>query len=178
MLKDRLHLPAGKLQRELKSLGERIGALSDDVRRMASDLHPSVVEHLGLAAALRQHCAQFSSRDGIPVEFQEPDLPEDLTPELALCLYRIAQEALHNLARHSRATRGKVTVTGSAEGVELAVTDDGVGFDPQLARAGGGLGLIGMEERARLAGGVLSISSSPGQGTRIEVRVPWPNRAV
>ena len=178
MLEDRLRLPAGKLQQELKSLEEQVGALSDDVRRIASDLHPSVVEHLGLAAALRQHCAQFTSREGIPVEFEEQDLPEDLAPELALCLYRIAQEALRNLARHSRATRGKVTVTGSAEAVELAVTDDGVGFDPQSVRGGGGLGLIGMEERARLAGGVLAISSSPGQGTRIEMRVPWPKRAV
>jgi PAS domain S-box-containing protein len=177
-LRTGLPLPAGKLRRELESLEARVAAVSDDVRRMASDLHPSVVEHLGLAAALRSHCAQFASRERIPVAFEERDVPEELPPELALCLYRIAQEALRNLARHSRATRGKATVTGSAEGVELAITDDGVGFDPQLVRAGAGLGLVGMEERARLVGGVLAISSSPGQGTRIEVRAPWPNRAV
>jgi len=171
-------LPAGKLRQELDSLEAQVAALSDDVRRMASQLHPSVVEHLGLAAALRSHCAEFAAREGIPIEFEERGLPEALSPEVALCLYRIAQEALHNLARHACATRGSVTLAGDRDAVELSITDDGTGFDPQAARALGGLGLLSMEERARLAGGALSIYSSPGQGTRIEVRLPWPKNAA
>ncbi len=172
MLGARLPLSVEELRRELESLARQVAGLSDDVRRMASRLHPSVLEHLGLAAALRSHCEQFSSREGIPIEFEERGVPAELSPEVALCLYRIAQEALHNLARHARARRGSVTLSGSEGGIELSISDDGEGFDPRATRARGGLGLLSMEERARLVGGTLAIRSSPGQGTLVEARVP------
>jgi PAS domain S-box-containing protein len=172
MLTARLPLPERELRTELALLAKGLAGLSDDVRRMASQLHPSVLEHLGLAAALRSHCEQFSSREGIPIQFEERGVPAQLSPEIALCLYRIAQEALHNVARHACATLGSVTLAGGEHGLELSVTDNGAGFDPQAARTRGRLGLLSMEERARLAGGTLEIRSSPGQGTRIQVRVP------
>jgi len=138
MLAARLPLPAGEVRRELKSLEAQAAGLSDDVRRMASQLRPSVLEHLGLAVALRSHCDQFSAREGIPIQFEERGVPGELSPEIALCLYRIAQEAMHNLARHARATRGSVTLAGSAEGVELTLSDvERASIPRRRGRAGG-----------------------------------------
>ncbi len=165
-------LPHPRLREELRALRDRVVTLSDAVRRVAYELHPSILEHLGLPVALKSCCAEFTRQERISVTFRTCGVCEGLPQEVALSLYRLAQEALDNLARHSRASRGTVTLAGSAREVRLSIADYGVGFDPGVARAGGGLGLIGMEERVRLVGGRLRVESHRGKGTRIEVYIP------
>ena len=99
-------------------------------------------------------------------------MPGRISEDAALCLYRIAQEALRNIIKHSGARRAAVELSGGADAVELRIADDGAGFDPRLADGKGGLGLVSMRERLRLVGGAIAIDSHPGAGTRVEVRVP------
>ncbi len=160
----------------LVSLQEQLGVLSDDIRHLAYQLHPSILEHLGLAVAVKSCCAEFSQREGIPVSFETENMPDSLPQEVALCLYRVVQEALRNLARHSRAAQGSVRLAATGAELELIIADDGVGFDSVAALARGGLGLVSMEERVRVAGGTLLMDSHPGKGTRIHVRVPLAGR--
>jgi signal transduction histidine kinase len=103
-------------------------------------------------------------------------LPAGVPRDLALCLYRIAQEALRNAVKHAEADRVDVTLNADLEFLDLEVRDFGRGFDPAAGRRRAGLGLGSMEERVRLVGGELSISSSPGQGTSIQARVPLPEK--
>lgn len=162
----------GVLQAQLESLKKRAAELSDDLRRMAYQLHPSILEHLGLEAALTSYCVEFSRREGVVVRFSAQGVPRGLAEDIALCLYRVAQEALRNVARHSGAQRASVTLSGSRQGVRLTVADRGAGFDPATVQACGGLGLLSMEERVRQAGGSLRVKSRPGKGTRIEAHIP------
>jgi signal transduction histidine kinase len=106
------------------------------------------------------------------IEFAEHDVPRALPHDAALCLYRIAQEALQNVVKHSGATIAKVELTGNDRQLRLVVSDDGAGFDPDGARTNGSLGLVSMSERARFVGGRLKVESRAGVGTRVEVRIP------
>ena len=105
-------------------------------------------------------------------------MPTTLPPDAALCIYRIAQEALRNAVKHSGAHKVDVSLTADAEYLYLSVKDTGRGFDIGEARSRPGLGLASMDERVRLVGGVLTVESHPGQGTRIEARVPLPEDAI
>ncbi|MGH9812636.1 MAG: sensor histidine kinase, partial [Candidatus Acidiferrales bacterium] len=134
--------------------------------------HPSQLEVLGLVPALRGFCADLSKQKGLPVEFKHEAVPEGLPPEVSLCLYRVVQEGLQNVFKHSGAGRAQVTLAGGPEALHLTVVDDGKGFDPATLGASVGLGLVSMRERARLARGEFSIHSQPGRGTRLEVRIP------
>ena len=145
------------------------------VRDLALDLRPPMLDDLGLAAALRWLVDRQAQRDGLIVhivaESKEPALPL----ELATACYRIAQEALTNVTRHAGARQVWVELQQGEDEVRLVVRDEGVGFDPEEARRparGSGLGLLGMEERVRLLGGRIAIESAPGQGTAIRVRFP------
>jgi PAS domain S-box-containing protein len=158
----------------LGSLKGRLIELSDDVRRMAYQLHPSILEHLGLAVALRSYCAEYSERERIKARFVHRDLPEALPQDVALCLYRVAQEGLRNVAKHSGSSRVTVSLAGVQQGVRLSITDFGAGFDPESVKSKGGLGLISMQERVRMMQGSITVASQPGRGTRIEVRIPLP----
>ena len=108
------------------------------------------------------------------LKFTEVALPAAVPREVASCLYRVAQEGLQNIAKHAGAKHVSVALTLQKGAVGLTVADDGVGFDPEAVKGRGGLGLIGMEERARLVNGKLSIASRPGHGTRIALEVPLP----
>lgn len=160
--------PAARGQaRELASrLKEVASAVHDQSRR----LHPAKLEHLGLVAAVRGLCQEYTRAHGLEVKFTHHGLPDRLRPDAELCLYRIAQEALGNVVRHSGAADAAVELFGAAGEVRLRVADGGRGFDP--AAPGGRLGLASMRERAILVGGQIVIQSAPGGGTRIEVRVP------
>jgi len=160
-------------QAQLSSLRNRAVDLSDGLRRIAYQLHPSILEHLGLEAALRSHCAEFSRRARMTIKFVARDVPVRLPEGAALCLYRVAQEALRNVVRHSGVRQAALRLYGSPTEVCLAVSDRGRGFDP-AAKDLTGLGLISMEERVRLAGDRLTIKSRPGRGTRIEARIARP----
>jgi len=145
----------------------------EEVRRLAFELRPALLDDLGLAPALAATAEQYQRRLGIPVTFRAERLGGRLAPEAELVLYRIAQEALTNVAKHAEA-RAVSLALGPARGrTRLVVQDDGRGFDPTavLAQRERGLGLFGMQERAALVGATLSLESRPGAGTRVQVDV-------
>jgi signal transduction histidine kinase len=155
----------------VRHLQQRTSALADSVRDLSHRLHPSVLEHSGLSAALQRHCADIERDHDLTVTFSTCVDVDSLNPEVALCLFRVAQEALSNAVRHARARQISVQVRTTTEGVELDVIDDGVGFVLR-ERAGNGLGLRSIEERVRITSGTVKVESQPGQGTKMQVRIP------
>ena len=155
---------------------EHLAEIVEEVRRLSYDLHPSILTHLGLRAALQSFCVEFSAREEIDVEFSAHKEPPGLPEEIALCLYRVTQEGLRNVARHSGAKSVKVScrVVGSA--LHLSIQDRGNGFDIRPDRHGEGLGLLSMNERVRLVQGTIQVKSRMGHGTQIDVRVPLPKK--
>lgn len=148
--------------------------LSSEVHRLCYQLHPATLEHLGLVAAMRGLCRELSAAESLQIDFVEAGLPAQLSPDAALCLYRVLQEALRNVVKHSGAGAASVALAGSDKCIELTVTDAGRGFEPADAAARGGLGLVSMRERLRSLSGTLEIVSAPGQGTHITARLPAP----
>jgi PAS domain S-box-containing protein len=163
-----------RLRKKLHAALTRCAGLSDDLRRVAHQLHPSSIELLGLPAALRELCQDASNQVRFPVRATAGQLPESIPPDIALCLYRVAQECLRNIAKHAHGDKVSVTLSGVGQGLRLSIKDNGVGFDATTTLPKGGLGLISIRERVRLAGGTLSIKSQPGQGTHVIVDVPVP----
>jgi signal transduction histidine kinase len=145
----------------------------DEVRRLAFDLRPTVLDDVGLVAALRRLARGYTERSGMPVEVGLVGLDDDtrLPPEIETVVYRVVQEALTNVARHAAASRSDVELAVSGHRVRATVADDGVGFtvDDDVL---GSLGLAGMRERASLAGGRLDVVSGPGEGTTVLLEVP------
>jgi PAS domain S-box-containing protein len=164
------------LVESLDALQARILGLADDVRRLSHELHPAVLEHAGLSAALRTYCAELRADGELAVHLELPSDLSDVPFDVALCLYRVTQEALRNTARHSGAQAAEVTVRTDGDGVTLTVRDGGSGFDVAAERHSG-LGLVSMNERVRVVGGTVDVSSAPGAGTEIVVQVPL-GRAV
>jgi len=166
----------------LPELRERLANINDlahqtlnEVHNMAVRLRPSILDDLGLAAALRSYAKEFSENTGIPVDMQLLALTERLSPELETVLYRVVQEALTNVARHSGATSCRVTLRRKEQCVQGMIEDNGKGFDPEqamMSKSGRGLGLHGMKERIELVGGNLEFESRPGEGTSIFIEVP------
>jgi signal transduction histidine kinase len=161
-----------RFKKKLHTVQARVATLSDDLRRMAHQLHPAALELLGLPAALRQICQEASMPGELEVRFTVRKPPESIPPDVALCYYRVAQECLRNISKHARSDKVSVTFSGGAPGFRLSIKDNGTGFDPTAPRSKGGLGLISIKERVRLVGGTLSIESRPGDGTRVTVEVP------
>lgn len=182
----RLAIDAAQLERQRPVLGDDgiatqmrrdLVQLTDDVQALSRRLHPSVLDDLGLAEALRSETERFSAAQGLMVVARVDGEPPELAPEVALCLYRVAQESLRNVARHSGASRVEISLTRKQSLAELAVRDDGKGFDPEAARSGGGLGLISLRERLHLVGGRLAVISAPGRGTTIVAWAPLAEAA-
>jgi signal transduction histidine kinase len=146
--------------------------LSNEVRRIAYELHPSTLDHLGLSVALRSLSREFAEREGMPVKFTSRKVPASIPMDVASSLYRIAQEALRNIAKHAGKASARIALSGGSNLLSLSVRDDGIGFDPLSKQAKGGLGLISMQERARLVNGELFLAASPGHGVIITVRIP------
>lgn len=146
--------------------------LSEDVHGLAYQLHPSILVDLGLAEALKAELERFGSREPIAVKVNLHKADKMVPHDSALCLYRVAQEALRNIARHARARNVAVSLRGLDGGVQLAVQDDGCGFEPALHRELPSLGLASMRERVKLLGGELDIDSAPGQGATILAWLP------
>jgi len=160
-----------ELQRKLGELQKLMEVLSEDLRRTARNLHPFTLTHLGLEPALRSYCEEFSSLRQFKVRFTARALPAAIPSGVALCAYRVVQEALGNAAKHAGAKRAAVSISGNGDVLHVAIRDDGHGFDLEHSK-GKGLGLISMEERVRHQGGTFSISPKPRDGTRIEIRIP------
>ncbi len=156
----------------LDAVSVGLAELGEDLRRLSHDLHPAILERRGLAEALRDGCGEIERRHGLPVRLSLHGDEGPLPPDIALGLYRIAQEALANTVRHAVAWSAHVTLRIAAGEAHLSVADDGAGFDPEEARRTGGLGLASIEERAGLLGGRCRIASAPGAGTAIDVTVP------
>ena len=157
--------------KRLRDIKDRLVDVSTDVHNISRQLHPAILKDLGLTDAVHSECARFSEREGIQVEFAGKGVPT-LPPEVAICLYRIVQEGLRNIAKHAKAKEARVTLFGEDHAVVLAISDSGVGFDPASVRSSGGLGLASMRERTWLVLGDIVVRSKAGEGTTIEVRVP------
>jgi signal transduction histidine kinase len=171
-LQNRLSEPPDLIRQYLGQLEQQLAGIADEVRWISHQLHPPALEHVGLASALQSHCSEFEAQTGIPTTFVLQNDPPPLPPDVASGLFRITQEALQNVAKHAGASQARVTLCTEEDLVSLSVSDNGNGFDRAEARAKQGLGLVSMEERARLFGGSLSLESGRGQGTTIEVHIP------
>jgi signal transduction histidine kinase len=167
-----------EMKEPLHGLQTRIVQLSQDVRQIAHRLHPAILEDLGLTAALSELCEEFSAREGIEVVFEQEAMLEALPADVASCLYRVAQEAFHNVSKHARANQVRVKVSGSPESIQLYIHDTGVGFDSESASSRNALGIVSMKERVRLVRGEFSIHSQPGQGTTVKIFVPLSRAAM
>ena len=162
------HLPSREdVPIQLRALQARVVKASVEARHIAYQLRPPELD-LGLTIALRDLCNQFAERaPEMALEFTSGALPESVPLEVTSSIYRVAQESLYNTVTHSKARHASVILTWRQGALELTIADDGDGFDCQNVQGKGGLGLIGMEERARLVNGKLTITSQPGSGTRI-----------
>ena len=180
----RLALLAIDAGRQEKGLGDPVAGqamcsirrdlvqLSEDVHALSYALHPAILEDLGLIEALKAECARFGAVEGIPTSFRAADGVDEPPRALSLCLYRITQEALRNVARHSGASLVEVELRVVGGILELAVRDNGVGFDPTRKQGRPSLGFAGMRQRLSLVDGELLIDSAPGGGTSIVARAP------
>jgi signal transduction histidine kinase len=158
-----------------QSLAQRLAAISDDVRRIAYRFHPSILDDLGLFAALKYLTDDFSHKTGIKTILVQEESAGRLPRDVASCLYRIMQESLANVTKHANTTRVEVELTCDEQEVTLSIRDGGVGFDLERVRARHlGLGLVNMRERVRSVQGRLDIQSQLGHGTHIVVHIPLP----
>lgn len=158
-------------QRRTQELRENASKVLSAVQSLRDQLHPPKLEYLGLAAAMRSLCREFTKQHNLPVDFIEAGLPRTTPHEISICLFRVLQEALSNIANHSGAPFAEVKLQGSPSEIRLLIRDSGVGFDPEAAGNGECLGLIGMRERVHVVKGTISIRSKPQFGTEISVRV-------
>ena len=151
---------------------QRAISLAENVRNLSHDLHPSTLEHAGLVAALSAYCAEVHAQQTIAVTFAVDGDFESTDAVVALCMYRVAQEALRNVALHAHASRADVRLLRTGDNAELIVADDGRGFDVASVRFAEGLGLVSISERVKQAGGSVSISTELNKGTRVHVTLP------
>jgi signal transduction histidine kinase len=147
--------------------------ITDDVHGLSHRLHSSMLDHLGIVPALQRLVKECSSRYAIPITFSHRAAPDHLPPEAALCIFRVVEESLTNIGKHSQAAQAHVDLTIDESGSRLKITDQGVGFDPAVLETKAGLGFVSMRERLRLVQGTIRIDSAPSQGTSIDVSVPW-----
>jgi PAS domain S-box-containing protein len=150
--------------------------LSKDMHSLSHRLHSSKLEHVGLESALKSLCEQFSSQYEIRVEFTSRAVPSEISKDVALCLFRITQEALNNVVKHSHVKAARAELFGNDNQLLLRIEDAGSGFDPAIRGRDTGIGLVSMRERLRLVGGKLSVRSAPGRGTEIVAQVPMSVR--
>jgi signal transduction histidine kinase len=146
--------------------------ITNDVHRLSHRLHSSMLDYLGLVPALQKLVSEFSERNGIGITFAHTSLPASLPPDVALCLFRVVEESLTNIAKHSKAPSAAIHLTGGADGIRLRIEDAGTGFDMALLAGRPGLGFISMQERLRVLHGGMRVESGPSRGTRIDAWVP------
>src|SRR2546422_874722 len=163
---------ADQLGARMQELLAHVRHLSSSVHDLSHQLHPSKLEQLGLVAAIGGLCRELTHHHGLKIEFTHDQMPAAISPDTALCLYRIAQEGLQNAIKHSGAQQAEVTLNGAADAISLRIVDHGRGFDPRQLHGRSGLGLVSMRERVRYLGGEIAIDSPPSGGTRLYVRVP------
>ena len=154
---------------EIRSLLTQLDELATDVHNMSHQLHSSKLQHLGLRAALKDVCQQLSDQHRVAIYLTADQLPKSLSEQVSLCFYRVAQEALMNAVKHSGTSQVDVSLDCKGQLLRMCIRDYGIGFDPSVR--GTGLGLVAMQERLRMVGGMLRFNSVAGMGTEVEAEV-------
>ncbi|UCD58907.1 MAG: sensor histidine kinase, partial [Candidatus Hydrogenedentota bacterium] len=168
-LERQLEASPGEIREKVEQMREQMVKLSSDVHDISRQLHPSIIDDLGLRQAIQSECVNFTKREGIAVKYEPKNIPPKIPRDISVCLFRIVQEGLRNIAKHAKVTEAQVKLIGSDNMITLTIEDAGIGFDPTRVRGGTGLGLVSMEERARLIRGEFQVRSKPGRGTVIRV---------
>ena len=171
-LKQKIPASLPEFEGELGEAGKQLERLGSDLQALSHRLHPSKLEHLGLATAAAGLCREFSERQKVEIDFHATDIPKDLPEELSLCLFRVLQEALQNAIKHSGSHRFRVSLDVESNEARLLVQDSGLGFELGEVSKGSGLGLTSMKERLKLVGGELSVDTQRQRGTTIHARAP------
>jgi PAS domain S-box-containing protein len=168
------NLPASAVvpHTHLREVRHHVSDLSTDIHALSHRLHSSTLEYLGVAAAMDSFCKEFSEQNQVEIDFRHATVPRNVPKEASLCLFRVLQEAMQNAVRHSGVRHFKVNLRGTSDEIRLTVSDSGSGFDPLVAIAGRGCGLISMQERVRRVNGEFRIDSRAGRGTTVFARVP------
>jgi PAS domain S-box-containing protein len=161
-----------KLRESVQKLMRQAADLAKEIHHLSHDLHPSKLAYLGLVAAVESLCAELSESYKLKIEFTHSGVPALLPKAISICLYRIVQESLNNVIKHSGAKEAQVELSGNGQEIRVRVSDSGSGFDLESARSKKGLGLISMRERLRLVGGTISINSLRSHGTQVCAKVP------
>ena len=162
----------GDALHRMEYLRKHTQEIGQDIQALSHELHSAALDHLGIVSAMRGFCQEFGEKQKLRIDFQSTNLPSPVSPEVALCLYRVLQEALHNAAKHSRSSSFEVLFMATPGEIRLIVSDHGVGFDVESVSKGRGLGLISMHERVKLVHGTFSIVSKLNEGTEINVLIP------
>ena len=165
--------PGSPAKTEIDGVQDKLIEIGTGIRQLSHDLHPASLHEAGLPNALSSYCGEFSKTRGIPVSCEADSEVKELSPGAALALYRIAQEALGNVAKHSKAKQVRVRLMRADGVVRLTVSDDGIGFVPGRGGDSGGVGLVNMRERVRQLDGTLELESEPGRGTIVRAEVPF-----
>jgi len=160
----------------IRELQNQTTDISTEIHALSHELHSSSLEYLGFLPAVKKLTREFSQRQGMEIEFSNEVIPNSLTAEISLCLFRIIQEALHNVAKHSGGKRAELRIEQTSDELLITISDSGRGFDIRTASQGSGLALASIRERIRLVNGSIVIRSSPEAGTTIQASVPIPNR--
>jgi PAS domain S-box-containing protein len=163
--------PGGEWSARVRTISRRTREIASDLHRLSHELHPTKLQVLGLVAAIQSVCHDVSNQHEIIVEFAHEGVPKNVPVQASLCLYRITQEALHNVVKHSGAKHAAVRLSTQNNFLYLEIADQGVGFTP-AGFENSGLGLVSMRERTNFLGGRFVIHSGPGLGTRLGVRIP------
>jgi len=156
----------------MQELRTQVAEISNDVQVLSHELHSAKLEYLGVVKGMRSWCKEFADKQGMEIEFKGVEGLSSLPPEVSLCLFRVLQEALHNVAKHSGVRRIEVQLREDSGELHLVVSDSGRGFALETAMQGPGLGLTSMQERVRLVDGMIEIQSKPMGGTVVHVRIP------
>jgi signal transduction histidine kinase len=163
---------SSQVRKQLRDIAELSAEVSSTIHNLSHQLHPSKLETLGLVASIRGFCREFSQQHKLAVQFVHHDIQEEIPKDVSLCLFRVVQEALQNVVKHSGAEDAQVELSGQDNQIDLCISDSGTGFGPESVRVEAGIGLISMRERLRLVGGHLSIESGPSLGAQLRIRVP------
>lgn len=164
-----------EIRERLQRIEQRVLSILAEAQRMSHQLHPTIVENLGLRASLESLCDEFSNSTSIRVQFEHLELPDSIPLDISFTLYRVTQEALRNVAKHAAATAVTVTLVGSGRRITLTVSDNGRGSSPEALGRKAGIGIHSMTERLRAVGGSLSVTGRRGKGVRVVAKVPLPS---
>ena len=158
---------------KIDKIKQHCGEIAGAVQALSHKLHSSKLEYLGIVAAVRSFCREFSEQNEVSVEFSHENVPDFVPADISLSLFRVTQEALQNALKYSGVSEFSVNLRGAAGEIQLEISDRGAGFDVEQAKRQKGLGLVSMQERVHLVHGTFAIESKLDSGTRVSIRVPY-----